>query len=129
MAGCRATACNLVNKQLFVNGARVNEPRAVHKMDYMDSYRDNFPAEPNAPIFPPAQEMLRTNVRGGEAAVPAERYFVMGYNRDQSLDSRYRGFVSKSDLIGRPVLIYASFDIADERPVRWDSRSCRLSEE
>lgn len=37
----------VVNKQLMLNGKPVQEPYKYHKTDYFDSYRDNFPSEPN----------------------------------------------------------------------------------
>ena len=40
----------LVNKQLILNGAAVREPYVYHKTDYIDSYRDNFPSDPNIPV-------------------------------------------------------------------------------
>jgi signal peptidase I len=52
--------------------------------------------------------MLEQHVQNGEVVVPEGSYFVLGDNRDNSLDSRYWGFVPASDLIGKPVLIYGS---------------------
>ena len=37
----------IVNKQVYLNGVKLDEPYKVHKTDYIDSYRDNFPSEPN----------------------------------------------------------------------------------
>ncbi len=101
---------HLQNKQVWLNGHALNEPYVVHKLDYIDSYRDNFPSEPNTPIFPPAQAMLEHNVQGGDVVVPPGHYFAMGDNRDQSLDSRYWGFVPRENIIGKPLIIYWSYD-------------------
>lgn len=47
---------------------------------------------------------------GGEIAVPAESYFVMGDNRNNSEDSRWWGFVSRDLVIGRAMFVYWSYD-------------------
>ncbi|MDD3280983.1 MAG: signal peptidase I, partial [Bacteroidales bacterium] len=39
---------------------------------------------------------------------PADSYFLLGDNRDNALDSRYVGFVSKDCIQGRFLYIYAS---------------------
>jgi signal peptidase I len=37
---------SIVNKQVYVNGKKVDETYACHKTAYIDSYRDNFPSAP-----------------------------------------------------------------------------------
>lgn len=103
------------NKQLYRNGQRVEEPYAYHKTDYFDSYRDNFPSIPNTPISDAAQEMLEKHVVNGEVVVPPNCYFAMGDNRDSSFDSRYWGFVPAENIIGKPLIIYWSYDAPTER--------------
>jgi len=100
----------LVNKRVYLNGKLLDEPYVVHKTDYIDSYRDNFPGEPNSNLYPGAIEMLQQHVVDGEVVVPAGYYFAMGDNRDQSLDSRYWGFVPRENIIGKPLIIYWSYD-------------------
>ncbi len=42
--------------------------------------------------------------------VPPDSYFMMGDNRDNSLDSRYWGFVPRDLIIGRALFVYWSYD-------------------
>jgi len=104
----------LENKNLVLNGHAVNEPYVYHKSDLIDSYRDNFPAEPNTYMADPAHDMLANHVVNGEVVVPPGYYFAMGDNRDSSLDSRYWGFVPRGNIIGKPVIIYWSYEASTE---------------
>ena len=57
-------------------------------------------------------EMLgRTDKVTGELVLPRDCkcYFAMGDNRDDSLDSRYWGFVPRDNIIGKPLLVYWSY--------------------
>jgi signal peptidase I len=100
----------LVDKQLMLNGHRVDEPYVYHKTEYIDSYRDNFPGDPNVHVAEAAVDMLTNHVRNGEVVVPPRCVFAMGDNRDSSLDSRYWGFVPRENIIGKPLIIYWSYD-------------------
>jgi len=104
----------LVNKQLILNGKAVDEPYVYHKTEYIDSYRDNFPSDPNVHVADFAQDMLLNHVQNGEVVVPPGSYFAMGDNRDSSLDSRYWGFVPRANIIGKPLIIYWSYDASTE---------------
>ena len=101
---------HIVNKQVYVNDVELVEPYKYNKTDYIDSYRDNFPGEPNVTLEPGAIEMLEHHVVNGEVVVPPGYYFAMGDNRDSSLDSRYWGFVPRKNIIGKPLIIYWSYD-------------------
>ncbi|MEO8099287.1 MAG: signal peptidase I [Acidobacteriota bacterium] len=100
----------VVNKALYVNGVAVQEPYAVHKTDYMDSYRDNFPSPSTVHLERAALVMLEKHVVNGEVTVPENSYFVLGDNRDSSLDSRFFGFVPRENVLGKPILVYWSED-------------------
>jgi len=104
----------LVNKVVYLNGKKLDEPYVYHKTEYIESYRDNFPSEPNVHLFDSGQDMLEHHVVNGEVVVPPGNYFAMGDNRDSSLDSRYWGFVPRENIIGKPLIIYWSYDAPTE---------------
>jgi signal peptidase I len=102
-------------KQVFLNGEPLAEPYKFHKTNYFESYRDTFPDEPNLPLDTLGLDMLSKNVQNGEVVVPPNTYFAMGDNRDHSLDSRYWGFVPRENIIGKPLIIYWSYDAPTDR--------------
>src|SRR5579862_73638 len=105
----------IINQQVYRNGQKLVEPYVVHKSPYGDSFRDNFPnSEPNLTMLDPGREMLANNVVNGEIVVPPDSYFAMGDNRDNSLDSRYWGFVPRDNIIGKPLIIYWSYNASTE---------------
>ena len=90
----------IVNKKLYLNGVEAVDPHAVYKEDTLlpgdVQKRDNF----------------------GPITVPPKKLFVLGDNRDRSLDSRFWGFVPLEDVKGRAFIIYWSWDGKDTN-VRW----------
>lgn len=118
VVGLPGDRVKLVDKRVYLNGTPLDEPYACHKTSYVDSYRDNFPAAaPNARLPEPVNEMLAKNVVNHELLVPANSYFVLGDNRDNSLDSRYWGCVPAANFTGKALIIYYSRDASGK--TRW----------
>jgi signal peptidase I len=120
----------IIHRRVFVNGQALYEPYVRHT--YLDQLLpgDDFP--------PPDAEYLRgattawsaemgSYIQDGELVVPPGKYFVMGDNREQSWDSRFWGFVPRSVISGRPLLIYWSFETPRDEYMH-NSLSDRISQ-
>ena len=100
---------------VYLNGVPQNESQAA-KPTYAnyDPYRDDFPSiSPSGRPEVTAEWSLDlpAHFQGEDLVVPKDNYFVMGDNRTNSLDGRYWGFVSRDNLIGRPLFVYWSFEM------------------
>lgn len=112
------------NRQVYVNGKPLDEPYKIHSAPGIEPYRDNFPAPPAGPVAERAMEMLLAHVSGNELVIPPGHYFGLGDNRDDSLDSRYWGLIPRENIIGKPLLVFWSYDAPTERladRLRWDN--------
>jgi signal peptidase I len=105
----------IVNKLVYRNGVRIDEPYVYHKSEIVEAYRDNFPDQPYLSLNERAVEMLERNVVNNELVVPANSVFAMGDNRDRSLDSRFWGFVPRENVIGKPLMVYWSYATTTDR--------------
>jgi signal peptidase I len=104
--------------RVFINGNALSEPYAVYRPAAPDSYRDEFPRLMSADPGVDSRWWIEmhTLVSHGELTVPAESYFVLGDNRNDSEDSRYWGLVPREAIVGKPLLIYFSLNQAGEMP-------------
>jgi signal peptidase I len=110
VVGLPGDRLRLWHSRVYINGRSIAEPYTVYKEHFPDEFRDNFPHGNwvNENISVAWATQLRSLVQDGELIIPRGQYFVLGDNRDQSLDSRYWGFVPRENIIGRPILIYFS---------------------
>ncbi|MEJ2086329.1 MAG: signal peptidase I [Acidobacteriota bacterium] len=89
----------IVNKELFVNGMKVDDSTYTYRTDSRIYPRSVF-----------LYEGFRDRDNVGPVTIPADQFFFLGDNRDNSNDSRFWGTVPAHYIKGRAFMIYWSFD-------------------
>jgi signal peptidase I len=112
---------------LLRNGEPLEEPYATAAEPGNDGWHPGFEWQREFAIGQAgAVGFVPTLHNWGPLVVPEHRFFVLGDNRDDSLDSRYYGFILESDVKGRAAGLYFSWDRAAAAAVpvfgqiRWD---------
>jgi signal peptidase I len=116
-----------LNKKLTINGQPVSKTAVPDFFDedamrYFKQFeevlgpkRHRLLNDDDRPAFIPGVEDFpykqncRYSVEGVVCKVPEGHYFMMGDNRDNSLDSRYWGFVPDRNIVGRAFLVWMNF--------------------
>jgi signal peptidase I len=99
IVGMPGETIEIRNRVVFVNGSKVDEP-------YVQFLR------------PPTGETL-PGQSVAPTVIPADAYFLLGDNRENSMDSRFIGPVQRQQLLGKAKTIYFSSDPETHKP-RWN---------
>lgn len=118
---------------VYLNGDLQDEPYAQHSDPNGDSTHPSMLWQLEYLADRAERERYRpSRDNWGPLVVPADHFFVLGDNRDESLDSRYWGFVDEASVKGKAALLYFSYDSSALSPVpyikgiRWDRIGDRL---
>lgn len=108
---------------LWRNGSEQREPYAQRAPMGFDPASDEFRWQRD--FVAPAVDTRGYNPTRndwGPLVVPSDHYFVLGDNRDNSLDSRYWGFVPDSLVRGSPIFVYYSYAPDSGQSFDWLTR-------
>jgi signal peptidase I len=97
--GLPGETVELRNKKVFINGRPIDEPY----VQFLDPPGSASSSEADFTDFDVRRQY-------GPVTVPANHYFVMGDNRDNSQDSRYWGFLPREYIKGKALMVYWSYE-------------------
>jgi signal peptidase I len=119
LVGMPGDTLEMRDRVLYRNGARVDEPYVVHSDIVDESHpwmvwqRDYTTSDVDRATYAPTRD------NWGPLVIPEGRYFMLGDNREQSLDSRYWGLLERWRLEGRAIFTYFSYNRESFRPFPW----------
>ena len=112
--GSHGDRIRIASRVLYRNGSQVPESYAKYSFAQRSGVLDHFPLTDFEEPFTDSEASrkafreMSSHTVSGELIVPKGKYFVLGDNRDNSLDSRYWGLLNETDVVGKPTLVYYS---------------------
>ena len=106
--------------ELFVNGKKQVEPYVRHNASELDGSHPWMEWQLEFLTSDVERSAYRpTRDNWGPIVVPANRYFLLGDNRDESLDSRFWGFLDPARVKGKAEVVYYSYERDSLKPFPW----------
>jgi signal peptidase I len=111
VVGMPGDTLSMERNVLYLNGRPLDEPYVI-RTDPMNDPPDPRMRERQLPyLVGRDRRTYRPTLKNwGPIAVPPDSFWVMGDNRDNSLDSRYWGLLGRDRIKGRPLFVYYSYD-------------------
>ena len=110
VVGLPGDIVSIESNDIFINGQLISKKTDktyfINNEEY-DIYENIFFDGPVEVIY---SKKINSDNNSLTIRVPAESFFVLGDNRDNSMDSRYWGFVPKENIIGKAFLIHFSWN-------------------
>ncbi len=124
LVGLPGDTLAMENGELIRNGVREVEPYVTHSDPGGDPSGEDFGWQRGFLVRPAgaARSYHPSRNNWGPIVVPPKQYFMLGDNRDNSLDSRYWGFVSDTLIRGRPIVVYYSYSPDSTHAFDWLTR-------
>ena len=118
LVGMPGDTLEMRGKVLYVNGEAQDEPY-VNFVDEGDQSVPDMLWQNEYLVGGARNDYRPSRDTWGPIVLPEDRYFMLGDNRDTSLDSRYWGFLEGWRFEGRAVAIYFSYDRQSFKPFPW----------
>jgi signal peptidase I len=120
LMGLPGDTLEMRDKVLYVNGQALQEDYVRHTPDQADDTHPWMVWQEQYLLHSEDKATYRpTRDNWGPLVIPPGHYFMMGDNRDTSLDSRYWGLLERWRVEGRALLVYFSYDRESPRPFPW----------